>query len=59
MMVGAGNLAALDVLSNAAAVIAEGEVMQLAAMRNADISEDNISALSRQKPPHCLPQQPK
>ena len=41
MMVGAGNLAALDVLSNAAAVIAEGEVMQLAAMRNADISEDN------------------
>ncbi|GIR46030.1 MAG: hypothetical protein CM15mP55_0060 [Hyphomicrobiales bacterium] len=32
---------ALDVLSNAAAVIAEGEVMQLAAMRNADISEDN------------------
>ncbi|MEC8566656.1 MAG: polyprenyl synthetase family protein [Pseudomonadota bacterium] len=41
MMVSAGNLAALDVLSNAAAVIAEGEVMQLAAMRNADISEDN------------------
>ena len=41
MMVGAGNLAALDVLSNAAAIIAEGEVMQLAAMRNADISEDN------------------
>ncbi|MEE3058650.1 MAG: polyprenyl synthetase family protein, partial [Pseudomonadota bacterium] len=28
MMVGAGNLPALDVLSNAAAVIAEGEVMQ-------------------------------
>lgn len=41
MMVSADNLAALDVLSNAAAVIAEGEVMQLAAMRNADISEDN------------------
>ena len=41
MMVGAGDLAALDVLSNAAAIIAEGEVMQLAAMRNADISEDN------------------
>ncbi|CAI8331531.1 MAG: polyprenyl synthetase family protein [PS1 clade bacterium] len=41
MMVGAENLAALDVLSNAAAIIAEGEVMQLAAMRNADISEDN------------------
>lgn len=41
MMVAAGNLATLDVLSNAAAVIAEGEVMQLAAMRNADISEDN------------------
>ena len=41
MMVGAGNLAALDILSNAAAVIAEGEIMQLAAMRNANISEDN------------------
>ena len=59
MMVGAGNLAALDVLSNAAAVIAEGKVMQLAAMRNADISEITICALSRRKPPHCLPQPPK
>ena len=41
MMVAAGSLPALDILSAAAAVIAEGEVMQLAAMRNADISEDN------------------
>ena len=49
MMVGAGNLAALDVLSNAAAAIAEGEVMQLAAMRNADISEDNYLRIMEAK----------
>lgn len=41
MMVAAGSLPALDILSNAAAVIAEGEVMQLAAMNNAQISEDS------------------
>ena len=40
MMVSAENLQALDILSNAASVIAEGEVMQLAAMNNAQISED-------------------
>ena len=40
MMVSAGNLRALDILSNAAAVIAEGEVMQLAAMNDAQITED-------------------
>jgi octaprenyl-diphosphate synthase len=40
MMVAAESLPALDILSNAAAVIAEGEVMQLAAMNNAQISED-------------------
>ena len=40
MMVSAGSLPALDILSNAAAVIAEGEVMQLAAMNNAQVSED-------------------
>ena len=41
MMVAAGSLPALDILSSAAAVIAEGEVMQLAAMNNAQISEDS------------------
>ena len=41
MMVAAGSLAALDILSSAAAVIAEGEVMQLAAMNNVQISEDS------------------
>lgn len=40
MMVAAGSLPALDILSAAAAIIAEGEVMQLAAMNNAQISED-------------------
>lgn len=40
MMVAAGNLRALDVLANAAAVIAEGEVMQLANIRNVNITED-------------------
>ncbi len=40
MMVAAKSLPALDILSNAAAVIAEGEVMQLAEMNNAQISED-------------------
>ncbi|MGC6534841.1 MAG: polyprenyl synthetase family protein [Parvibaculales bacterium] len=40
MMVSAESLTALDILSNAAAIIAEGEVMQLAAMNNAQISED-------------------
>lgn len=40
MMVAAGSLPALDILSSAAAIIAEGEVMQLAAMHNAEISEE-------------------
>ena len=40
MMVSAGSLDALEILSRAAAVIAEGEVMQLAAMNNAKTSED-------------------
>jgi octaprenyl-diphosphate synthase len=41
MMVAAESLKALDVLSNAAAIIAEGEVMQLANLQNIDITEDN------------------
>ena len=39
MMVEAGSLDALDVLSRAAAVIAEGEVLQLAKAGNEDTSE--------------------
>ena len=40
MMVDVGSLAALKILSNAAAVIAEGEVMQLAAAKNLTTTED-------------------
>jgi octaprenyl-diphosphate synthase len=39
MMVKTGSLAALEILSNAAAVIAEGEVMQLAAAKNVETDE--------------------
>jgi octaprenyl-diphosphate synthase len=39
MMVEVGSLACLDILSSAAAVIAEGEVMQLAAAKNTATSE--------------------
>ncbi len=40
MMVEVGSLAALDILSRAATVIAEGEVMQLASAKNLDTTED-------------------
>ncbi|MEZ5850997.1 MAG: polyprenyl synthetase family protein [Hyphomicrobiaceae bacterium] len=40
MMVDVGSLSALKILSNAAAVIAEGEVMQLAAAKNMATTED-------------------
>ncbi len=40
MMVAGDNLRALDVLSTAAAVIAEGEVMQLSSLHNINITED-------------------
>ncbi len=40
MMVDVGSLQALRILSNAAAVIAEGEVMQLAAAKNMSTTED-------------------
>jgi octaprenyl-diphosphate synthase len=40
MMVEVGNLRALEILSSAAAVIAEGEVMQLAAAKKLDTTED-------------------
>lgn len=40
MMVEVGSLPALKILSNAAAIIAEGEVMQLAAAKNTATTED-------------------
>jgi octaprenyl-diphosphate synthase len=49
MMVEVGNLRALDILSTAAAVIAEGEVMQLSNARNAATTEDDYLAVIRSK----------
>jgi octaprenyl-diphosphate synthase len=49
MMVEVGSLHALDILSSAAAVIAEGEVMQLAAAKNTATSEDEYLAVIRAK----------
>jgi len=45
IMVGVGSLEALKILSNASAIIAEGEVMQLAATNNPTISEDDYMAV--------------
>ena len=49
MMVDVGNLRALEILSSAAAVIAEGEVMQLAAAKNTATTEDEYLAVIRSK----------
>jgi octaprenyl-diphosphate synthase len=49
MMVEVGSLRALDILSSAAAVIAEGEVMQLAAAKNTETNEDEYLAIIRAK----------
>jgi len=49
MMVEVGSLGALDVLSNAAAVIAEGEVMQLAAAKNLETTEPTYHAVINAK----------
>lgn len=45
MMVAVGSLEALRILSNAAAVIAEGEVMQLIASKNTETNEDEYLAV--------------
>ncbi len=45
MMVDAGSMDALGVLANAASVIAEGEVMQLAAAKNMETTEDEYLAV--------------
>jgi octaprenyl-diphosphate synthase len=48
-MVEVGSLRALDILSSAAAVIAEGEVAQLAAAKNTATTEDEYLAVIRGK----------
>ena len=49
MMVEVGSLKALEILSSAAAVIAAGEVMQLAAAKNTATTEDEYLAVIRAK----------
>ena len=49
MMVEVGSLGALKILSNAAAVIAEGEVMQLTAAKNMGTTEDEYLAIINAK----------
>ena len=49
MMVEVGSMRALDILSSAASVIAEGEVMQLAAAKNTATTEDEYLAVIRGK----------
>jgi len=49
MMVEVGSLKALEILSSAAAVIAEGEVMQLGAAKNTATNEDEYMAVIRAK----------
>jgi len=49
MMVAVGSLEALDVLSHAATVIAEGEVLQLAAAKNLETTEDDYLQVIRSK----------
>src|ERR1700730_12839029 len=49
MMVEVGNLKALEILAAAAAVIAEGEVMQLAVAKNTATTEDEYIAVIRGK----------
>jgi octaprenyl-diphosphate synthase len=49
MLVEVGSLPVLKILSNAAAVIAEGEVMQLAAAKNTSTTEDEYLAIINAK----------
>jgi octaprenyl-diphosphate synthase len=55
MMVEVGSLRALEILSSASAVIAEGEVMQLAAAKNMETTEDEYLAIIRAKTASCSP----
>ncbi|MCT8998612.1 polyprenyl synthetase family protein [Chelativorans intermedius] len=49
MMVDVGSLEALDILSTAASVIAEGEVMQLGVAKNLETTEDEYLAVIKAK----------
>lgn len=49
VMVDVGSLEALDVLSSAASVIAEGEVMQLGVAKNLETTEDDYLAVIKAK----------
>ncbi|PSJ61671.1 polyprenyl synthetase family protein [Pseudaminobacter soli (ex Li et al. 2025)] len=49
LMVEVGSLEALDILSSAASIIAEGEVMQLAAAKNLETTEDEHFAVIKAK----------
>jgi octaprenyl-diphosphate synthase len=49
MMVDVGSLEALDILSAAACVIAEGEVMQLSAAKNLETTEDEYFSVIKAK----------
>ncbi|MFD1745818.1 polyprenyl synthetase family protein [Rhizobium helianthi] len=49
MMVETGSLDALDVLASAAAVIAEGEVLQLSVAKNMETTEDDYLSVIRAK----------
>jgi octaprenyl-diphosphate synthase len=49
MMVEVGSLEALDVLASAAAVIAEGEVLQLSVAKNLETTEDDYLSVIRAK----------
>lgn len=49
MMVEVGNLRALDILSSAATLIAEGEVMQLSVAKNTETNEDEYLSVIRAK----------
>jgi len=49
MMVDTGSMGALDVLSHAATIIAEGEVMQLTTAKNLETTEDEYLTVIRSK----------
>ncbi len=49
VMVDAGSMEALDVLSHAASVIAEGEVLQLSVAKNLETTEDDYLSVIRAK----------
>ncbi|MCP4185664.1 MAG: polyprenyl synthetase family protein [Hyphomicrobiales bacterium] len=49
MMVDTGSMGALDVLSHAATIIAEGEVMQLSTAKNLETTEDEYLTVIRSK----------